>query len=246
MSSPSQQPPQAPTVSDVLATAARILTFRATREELLNLRYKHLAVGLVCALIVGIGRYYDNDRVGLLQHLGIGSVIYVLLLSLFLWLLIWPMRPRDWSYLRVAAFVSLVSPPAILYAIPVQYFYSVDVANGWNALFLGIVATWRVALLVFYLRRLAQLDWFATGVATLMPLTFIVVSLTMLNLDRVVYDLMGGFRRETADDSSYSYLIALTYFSLLMFIPLLLSYVYLVVQARVGKKPDYWPEWMDE
>jgi hypothetical protein len=123
---------------------------------------------------VGIGRYYDNERVGLLQHLGVGSVIYVLLLSLFLWLLVWPLQPRNWSYLRVAAFVSLVSPPAILYAIPVEYLFSVEVADSWNALFLGIVATWRVALLIFFLRRLAELKWLKVGIATLLPLSIIV------------------------------------------------------------------------
>jgi hypothetical protein len=203
---------------------------------------------LIFAWIVGIGRYYDNDRVGWLQHLGIGSVVYVLLLALFLWLLIWPLRPRKWSYLRVAAFISLVSPPAILYAIPLEFLFSVEVANTWNAIFLGIVATWRVALLIFFLRTLGQLDWLKTGIATLLPLAIIVVTLTVLNLEKVVFNLMGGLREPTANDASYTVLVGLTYLALLLFIPLVLCYGVLVARTIAAKRNvnPYWPEGMDE
>jgi hypothetical protein len=109
---------------NVLTLDWRLLTFRASRDELLGMTSKHLVFGLLCAWIVGMGRYWDNSRVGILQHLGIGSVIYVFVLSLFLWSIIWPLRPQNWSYLRVATFISLVSPPAILYAIPGQLFSS--------------------------------------------------------------------------------------------------------------------------
>src|SRR5512132_3790754 len=110
----------------VVATAIRLLTLRTTREELVRFTSKHLAFGLLCTWIVGVGRYWDNPRVQLLQHLGIGSIAYVFILSLFLWLIVWPLRPRNWSYFRVLVFVSLVSPPAILYALPVEKFYSLD------------------------------------------------------------------------------------------------------------------------
>ena len=238
---------QQPSWGEVIGTTIRILTFSATREDLVQLGPRHLAFGLVCSLIVGIGRYYDNDRVGLLQHLGIGSVIYVLLLSLFLWLLIWPLGPKDWSYIRVAAFVSLLSPPAILYAIPIEYLSSVEVANTWNAVFLGIVATWRVALLIFYLRRLARLQWSKAVVATLLPLCIIVVTLSALNLERVVFNLMGGFTQETANDSAYFFLVGLAFIAYIMFLPLLLAYVVIVVQSvNARRRPSHWPEWMDE
>ncbi len=238
---------QQPSWGEVVGTAVRILTFTATREDLLQLGPRHLSFGLICSLIVGIGRYYDNDRVGILQHLGMGSVVYVLLLSLFLWLLIWPLGPKDWSYIRVAAFVSLVSPPAILYAIPVQYFSSVEVANTWNSVFLGVVATWRIALLIFFLRRLTRLTWSKVVVATLLPLCIIVVALSTLNLEGVVINLTGGFSHESANDSAYFFLVGLSYLTMIMFLPLLIAYVVMVVQSiSARRRPSHWPEWMDE
>jgi len=216
----------------VVATTIRLLTLRATREELVRFTSKHLAFGLLCTWIVGVGRYWDNPRVQLLQHLGIGSIAYVFILSLFLWLIVWPLRPRNWSYFRVLVFVSLVSPPAILYALPVEKFYSLDTANSLNVLFLAIVATWRVALLVFFLRRLGELDGFSIVVATLLPLTLIIVTLTVLNLEKAVFDFMGGLREGTASDASYGILFLLSSFSILLFLPLLLCYLALIVAAR--------------
>ena len=105
---------------DAGVPTGRRLLFRPSREELFGLRWQHLTLGLVCTWLVGMGRYWDNPRVGLLQHLSIGSVIYVFVLSSFLWLIIWPLRPENWTYFKVLTFISMVSPPAALYAIPVE------------------------------------------------------------------------------------------------------------------------------
>jgi hypothetical protein len=213
---------------DVVRTTLRLIFFRVSRSELVELGWKHLAFGLFCTWLVGMGRYWDNPRVGLLQHLGLGSLAYVFILALFLWLIVWPLDPRNWSYFRVLTFVTLVSPPAALYAIPVEYLWSTDTANSVNVLFLAVVATWRVALLVFFLRSLGELDWFSTIVATLLPLTLIVVTLTTLNLDKVVFDFMGGIREKTASDGSYLVLIVLSYVSIGLFLPILVCYCTLV------------------
>src|SRR5215467_14061083 len=90
----------------ILQTAARVLTFRCKREELLALHDGHLNLGLVLTWLVGVGRYWDNSKVGLFQHSGLGSVIYVFLLSLFLWLLLMPLRPSAWSYRRLLTFIT--------------------------------------------------------------------------------------------------------------------------------------------
>ena len=60
-------------------TATGVIFFRVSRTELIELATRHLAIGLACAWLVGIGRYWDNPRVGWLQHLGIGSVVYLVL-----------------------------------------------------------------------------------------------------------------------------------------------------------------------
>ena len=183
-------------------------------------------LGLFATWIVGMGRWWDDPEAHLLQHLGLGSVLYVLVLAFLLWLLIKPLGPKDWSYQGVLTFVALTSPPAILYAIPVERFLDLDAARQVNVWFLAFVAAWRVGLLAFYLRRLAQLPWYGVVVATLLPLTVIVSVLTALNLERAVFDVMSGLREEgTAGDQAYGVLIALTLFSTILVGPLLLVYL---------------------
>lgn len=217
---------------NVIRTTARLLFFRSTREELLHLNYRHLIFGLCCTWAVGVGRYYDNPRVSLLQHLGVGSVIYIFLLALLLWLVIWPLKPKAWSYFRVLTFISLVSPPAILYAIPVERTFNLEVANAINAWFLAVVAGWRVGLLIFFLSRSGELEFQSVIIATLLPLTFIVVTLTVLNLERVVFDFMGGFRDRSPNDGAYGILFLLSFFSFLLFIPIFIWYLYVAVKKQ--------------
>ncbi|XXF78473.1 hypothetical protein P2318_01575 [Myxococcaceae bacterium GXIMD 01537] len=226
----------------VVSTALRVLTFRIRREELLAMDGRHLAFGLVWTWLVGMGRYWDDPGAKLLQHLGLGSVLYVLALSAFLWLLMWPLCPEDWSFRRLLTFVSLVSPPAALYAIPVERFLSLDVAREMNFWFLAVVATWRVGLLGFYLTRLARLRWYTCIVATLLPLTVIVTALTALNLERAVFDIMSGMRSEgTANDAAYAFLFVLTMLSMMSVGPLLLLYGVFVAAAH-GRKRRAAPE----
>ncbi len=223
-----------------MRTAIRLLTFRSTREELLRFDRRHLAVGLFCTWLVGIGRYWDNPRVSLLQHLGIGSVVYVFALALLLFLVVWPLKPKDWTYFRVLTFVSLVSPPAILYAIPVERFTDLDTANSINTWFLAVVAAWRVALLVFYLRRAGALDLVQLITVTLLPLTLIVTTLTLLNLERVVFDFMGGVMpdQRSSNDDAYGVLFLLTFFSVLLFIPAVICYLILVIHSYVSRRQN--------
>ena len=222
--------PRYPNLLAVAKLDARLLAFRATREELNTLTTNHLLFGLLCTWIVGIGRYWDNPRVGFLQHLGIGSVIYIFVLALFLWLIVLPLRPKDWTYFKVVTFISLVSPPAILYAIPVEKLFGLATADSINSWFLFVVATWRVALLIYFLRRGSELDWPSIMVGSLLPLTIIVVALTGLNLEKAVFSFMGGFSEHTANDSAFATLWLLSLLSILLFIPLVLLYIVLVIK----------------
>jgi len=221
----------------VFRTTARLLTFRASREELVELGKPDLAFGLVATWIVGMGRWWDDPNAHLAQQLGIGSLVYVFVLAFLLWLLIKPLGPADWSYRGVLTFVALTSPPAILYAMPVERFLDLDAARQINVWFLALVAAWRVGLLAFYLRRLARLPWYAVLVATLLPLTAIVSTLTALNLERAVFDVMGGLREEgTASDGAYGVMVALTLVSSMLVVPLLIVYV-LTWYARRSRAP---------
>jgi len=61
----------------VLAPVVRMLTFRASSDELHALDRRHLALGLLLRWLVGMGRWWEDPRAGLLQHLGIGSIISI-------------------------------------------------------------------------------------------------------------------------------------------------------------------------
>jgi hypothetical protein len=222
-----------PNSRGVVATTARLLTFRLTAEEFRGFRPAHLLFGLICTWVVGAGRWWDDPRAGLPQHLGVGSVIYVFVLAGLLWGVARPLRPRGWSYGHVLTFVALTAPPAALYAIPVEMLCGMETARGLNVLFLFVVASWRVALLVFYLRRHGGMSLTASGVATLLPIVAIVCTLTGLNLERAAFETMGGLRGEpTANDTAYAYLILLSVLSFLLLPVLIVVYVVMWLKAR--------------
>lgn len=226
----------------MLGITMRILTFRATREELLSLRGRHLAFGLFCTWIVGMGRFWDNPRAGLLQHLGLGSLAYVFVLAAFLWLLTAPLRPDDWSFARLLTFVTLVSPPAILYALPFQYWMPMYAASDANTTLLALVAAWRMALLFWFLRRAGRLSFLATSVGGVFPVLVIIVVLGLLNVDRVAFNIMRGVEDATPNDGAYASLVQLMSLANRAFVPLLVAWLIAVgiasTKARANKKRD--------
>jgi hypothetical protein len=222
--------------SGVARDAWRLLTFRPPSPAIASSWPGYLAFGLACTWIAGIGRYWDNPRAESWQHFGLGSLAYVFLLAALLWLVMLPLRPKRWSYRSVLVFVTLTSPPAILYAIPVERFLPLDAAQQANAIFLGVVATWRVALLAWFLRKVADLDWLAIVVGTLLPLVLIVVALTLLNLEHVVFNIMAGISPDerSGNDGAYLVVMAFAAYSAMAFPVLVLAYLGLVVRAMAA------------
>ena len=220
-------------VGPMLATWARFLFFRAGREEMGSISWRaFLGAGLVATWAVGMGRYWDHPSARPLQMLGVGSVVYVFVLGALLWAVMKPLGAQGWSTLEAVTFVSLTAPPAVLYAIPVERWVPLKTAIVANAWFLAAVAAWRVALLVFTLRRRARLTWPRTIVGCLLPMCAIVTALFALNLERAVFNIMGGFQQPTANDGAYLVLFLLTFGSVYAFLPLLALYLVLVVRAR--------------
>jgi hypothetical protein len=207
-----------------LNTVVKLLSFKLTREEMLSFNKSHLVVGILGTWIVGMGRYWDDSRASLLQHLGLGSVIYIFVLALFIWLIVKPYRVESWNYFTVLTFIGLTSFPAIFYAIPVEKFVSIKTANTVNVWFLAVVAAWRLALLYFFLKRFTGLKAGSILTITLMPICLIITTLTILNLHRVVFNIMGGIRNPTPHDGAYGVLIFLTGISAILTLPLLISY----------------------
>jgi hypothetical protein len=188
-------------------------------------KWSHFFLGLLGTWLVGMGRYWDDPEASLLQHAGLGSVIYIFSLALFIWLILLPFKIKDWNYFTVVTFIGLTSFPAIFYAIPVEKFLSIETSNMINVYFLAIVAAWRLALLYFFLKHFTLLSLWNIVTVTLMPMCIIISVLTMLNLHRVVFNIMGGMRNPSPHDGAYVVLMILTGVSLVLALPLLAAYV---------------------
>jgi hypothetical protein len=224
----------------VVAAVVRLLTFRLSHDEFLRLDRRHLAFGLAATWLAGIGRYWDHPDAHVLQYMGLGSVIYVVVLSMFLWLLIWPLKPANWGWVRVLTFVTLTAPPALLYAIPVERFMALEQAQTINFWFLLIVASWRVALLLFFLHRAAKLPGLLGLVASLLPLALIIVGLAIANLEQAVFTMMAGNPREqppgSPADQAYAIVVLLALLSWISSPFLLIAYILAIVQRRWAPK----------
>lgn len=204
----------------------KLVSFRLSRSEMV-FNKTDLYLGLIITWIVGIGRYWDSPDAEIIQRFGVGSLAYVYVLSGFLWVVFKPLKINNCSYFNLRTFIVLTSLPAILYSIPVERFLSIQMASLVNVYFLLIVATWRVSLLIYFLKNFANMSNFEVMVSTLLPLTFIVNVLSFLNLEKATFNIMGGLR-ETAHDKAYIILLALTVVSFIAFIPLILCYLWIV------------------
>lgn len=232
-------PPEHP-LRHVLRTQFRFLAFRDARPDLDAHGTWYLAWGVGVTWLAGVGRYWDNPRADLWQHLGLGSVVYLFVFSLLLWLLVRPLRPERWSFRGVLVFVSLTSLPALLYAIPVELWTSLPTAQSLNVGFLAVVAGWRVLLLYVHLFRVARLGWFGALVGLLSPLVLIVTALALLNLQHVVFRIMGGLRPEEQGphDAAEHVVRLLAVGSVFATTPLLLAYAGLAVaRHRRARRP---------
>lgn len=214
------------TFGKILSDQRDLLLFRRFKPDLGgDNASRYLAWGLVSTWIVGIGRYWDHPSAQIWQYLGFGSVIYVFVLAAVLWAIASPLRPDNWTYRNVLLFVTLTSLPALLYAIPVEKFMSIGNAQLANVIFLAVVATWRIALLVIFLRRAGGLGATATAVACALPIVLIVTALTVLNLQNAVFDIMGGLREPTEHDAAYAIVVLISFFSVISSPVLFIIYV---------------------
>ena len=144
-------------MNGLFTNAARVLTGRLRTPPEHPFTRRDLVLGLIGAWLAGIGRYWDHPLATPLQMAGVGSVIYVFALALLIWLLGLPLRIKHWNYQDLLTYISLTSPLAFLYALPVERWVEMSQARDINMCFLVVVATWRVVLYARYLVRRAGL-----------------------------------------------------------------------------------------
>ncbi|MEM8660186.1 MAG: hypothetical protein AAGF35_04805, partial [Pseudomonadota bacterium] len=201
-------------IPEILKTQWRFLLFKPVTPNLRDHFSDYFAYVVLISLAVGVGRYWDHLDAEPWQYFGIGSLAYIFTLSLVLYLLVLPLKPRHWSFKSVLIFVGLTSLPALLYALPVERFLSIGTAQSINAMFLATVAIWRVALYVNYLKSVADLGSLDIAVAVLLPISLIVVALSILNLEHAVFQIMAGNPMPpTSGDLSYFVVLLLSFFA---------------------------------
>jgi hypothetical protein len=187
----------------VLCDSWRLLTFRSSREELLALDRLHLAFGLVATWCVGMegywfnpqsGRYWFNPQAPWWRWTGLSSLAYVGALSLGWWLVFMPLKPKGWSLRRLLTFMSLLSLPGVVHAIPPLCFTHPWQARLPAAWLLGAVVTWRAALALWFLVRVGRLPWLAALAAMLLPLNAIPIALSYFDVPHPIEELVNGWR----------------------------------------------------
>lgn len=215
----------------------RLITFQSVDIDIEAQKYWFLGFSILATWLAGIGRYWDHPSAQWWQYAGLGSVIYVFFLTLFLWVIVKPLRPKNWSLLSVYIFVGLTSPLAWLYAIPVEKFTSFDTASSLNMIFLLIVAVWRIGLYGKYLFVVANLRGASWLSALFLPLVVIVTALSILNLENAVFEIMGGLEREsTPGDKAYFTVLMLTFISYFALPVFLIGYLVGIYRNNPCKK----------
>jgi hypothetical protein len=213
-------------------TNLRFLAFRNTPIAAAD-RERFIKAALVCTWIAGIGRYWDHPDAFWWQYAGLGSLVYVFLMSVLLGFVGQPLVPRAWNMPNVLLFVAMTSPLAWLYAIPVERFMPIEAAVQANAWFLAVVAAWRVALLIRFFAKPSGLGWIVAPCVALLPLAGIVTALALFNLEHATFEIMAsGDTQTTSNDGAYAVVILLTYFSWIALPILIVAYVVAIVVRR--------------
>jgi len=218
-------------IINILKNQFKLLSFQSLRIKNHKEFWGYFIYILIITWLVGIGRYWDHPKADWWQYAGLGSLAYIFFLSIFLYVILFPLKPQNFSYKIILLFVGLTSLPALLYAIPVERFLTMSQAQTANVLFLAIVAIWRVALYLKFLISVLKLNWFSIIVTTLLPLSAIVFVLGLLNLEHVVFQLMAGIRESeiSANDQAYQVDFILMYFSYIAFPVTVISYIVAVI-----------------
>lgn len=137
---------------------------RRAIERVASTRHAWL-IGAILVLSAGIARNYDH--LDLLRQpewfIGPFAASMVSICFIFLWISV-PLRlrhagrywPQFGTFLTLAW---LTAPCAWIYGIPVESMTDIMTATKWNIAFLGIVAFWRVAIMVRAVSVLTEVSW---------------------------------------------------------------------------------------
>lgn len=210
----------------------RFVTFRMKDDEFDEFTWKNLLLGLSITWIVGIGRNWDLAGAPLFASLGLPSLAYVFVLSAVLFIFAAPLSYVKRSYFHILTGVTMTAVPGLLYAIPVEKFMTMTQAQATNFWFLAIVATWRVALSIFFFIKSCQMTGGQAAATLLTPVTLILFGLQAFGRAGDIARIMGGIRNPSAQDDVTRVLFFLTLLAIPGFFFGLLVYLIAWVRNR--------------
>ncbi len=215
----------------------KFLTFRADQKDYERFGLWHFAVGFCFTWMVGILRNWDFPEAPIWAKLGLGSLVYIFLLTSVMWVSNALQGYENLSFTRILTVISMTAPPAVIYGIPVEAFMSLEGAQYANLCFLCIVALWRVTLFVHFL-CVAGGNFFGRAMLVVFA-PICLIALGLLSTGRIKYtiDLMGGLNRQPSgpNDAADALLLTLGFLS----VPgLLMAIVALIVDRIRGQVDD--------
>lgn len=182
---------------EAIVHVTRALTFRVSAEDAAKYGRWHFAIGMALTMLAGVGRWWDDPNALVPQKTGLVSLVYVFMLSLWLWVFAAPLAKGAIHFGQVVVYVMMTSPVAFVYALPVERWESPQEAAILNVQLLGLVATWRVTMYILFLKRAARLTWFRTLGAALLPVSAVICALSLARIGDEVARDMGGVREST-------------------------------------------------
>ncbi len=184
-----------------VSTIIKFLLFNAEAVRQIAGSKRATWVGLLLVISAGIAREYDGEYlVAEPWYLLIpvaASLVACFCMVLLVYALAWTRNVRDVPFLETfRGFLNLywmTAPLAWLYAIPFERFLDSAQATNANLILLGIVASWRVALMV----RSVQVVYRAHAVAAFFPVILfsdVLAMAAMWLIPGPIFMIMGGVR----------------------------------------------------
>jgi hypothetical protein len=229
-------------VTSSLAKIWRVLTFRASRKDFVRANTTDFVVAMLFVWVAGIGRHWDRTAGDWWKNFGLGSVGYVFVLALLFYLVIrFAPGKRYPRYFQVVTFVAMTGPPALLYAIPVEMIFpdpKFRTANTINAVFLAVVALWRVFLLAYFLRTM-RISTAQAFYGMTVPIALILMIIVMTDSTYSMVMHMGGFHVVTPHDKENEGVLLFAILSMMaasVLVPAYLLHVAVVAYQRFAKR----------
>ena len=213
----------------LVSTQIRFLLFLSIKPDLKQHFGYYFSFILVVTWLVGVGRYWHNPDSLIWQRAGLSSLIYIFVVSQLLYLVVLPLRPKNWSYKEAFVLLGLTSLPGLLYAFPLESFMSFFETQIANALLFLVIGAWRFALCARSIYTLTKIGFWPTITATLVFIAAVNIPLALINMGRPI---LSEYREDQAPYDLIYLIIVLYAFTLRYQLPIFAGYGLFIYLAQ--------------